>query len=152
MQHLRPRGDCCFFLIIRFIYIFSLIISYISLLGIGFRFHLYCTWQTLLQLRASLPIRRVSRFWWGNWTVASQPASQYYSDRRGKTVYPVFNRPIFWVLDYQNRTRLKRSDCNLRLLASPKCHQPTMPAITRAATNKLYFLCIISNPFSHNRE
>ena len=40
--------------------------------------------------RARLLIRCVSRFWWGNKTVASQPTS--HSDRRGKTVCPVFNR------------------------------------------------------------
>ena len=50
--------------------------------------------------------------------MASQPASD--PSRRGKTVYLLFNRPIFWLLDGQNRTRLKRSSCYLGLAMPPQ--------------------------------
>jgi len=52
--------------------------------------------------------------------VASQPGS--YSDRRGKTVYPVFNCLIFLLLDGQNPTLLNSSFCNHRLLTPPIHH------------------------------
>ena len=68
-------------------------------------------------------------------------ASQLASDpnKRGKTVYLLLNRPISWLLDYQNRTRIKRSGCNLCHSTLLQCPSPFMPAMTRKVTNLLYF-------------
>ena len=99
-------------------------------------------------LRGRLPNRLFKRFWWGNQTVTSQPPS--YSDRRGKTVYILFNRPIFWLLDGQNRTRLKWASWYLRLSTPPECPSPFTRAITRTAINPLYFSCQLGDYLSHN--
>ena len=103
--------------------------------------------NVFIKLRARLPIRLVRRFWWGNQTVASQPASD--SNRHGKTVYLLFNRLIFWVLDGQNRTLLKRSFCNHSLATPAQCHPCVTVAITTRSIHLLYFTCAISDNLSH---
>ena len=80
--------------------------------------------------------------------MTSQPTS--YSDRRGKTVYLLFNRPIFWLLDGQNRTRLKWASWYLRLSTPPECPSPFMRAITRTAINLHYFSCTLGDYLSYN--
>ena len=99
------------------------------------------------RLRARLPIRLVKRFWWGNQTVPSQPTS--CSDRRGKTVYQLFNRSIFWLLDGQNRTHLNRSFYNHRLATPAQYHPWVTVAITTRSTNLLNFTCAIGDDLSH---
>ena len=103
--------------------------------------------QTCIALRARLPIRLVKRFWWGNQTVASQPSS--HLNRRGRTVYLLFNRLIFWLLEGQNRTQLNRSFCNHRLATPARCHPCVTVAITIRSTNLLYLTFAIGHDLSH---
>ena len=97
----------------------------------------------LLSIRARLPklicLLVVKKFWWEN---------KSDSDKRGKTVCLLSNRPIFWLLDGPNRTRLEEV-----VLLPPSSNtttipSPVIPAITRIATNQLYFPCTITN-YSH---
>jgi len=82
-----------------------------------------------VRVRARLLIRCVSRFWWGKQRVASQPAS--YSDRRGKTVYPVFNRLIFLGV-----RRSKQDAAQEVVLQPPSTGTTKMPPACHACNNK----------------
>ena len=80
--------------------------------------------------------------------MASQPAS--HPNGRGRTIYLLFNHPIFWLLDGQNMTLLNRRYSNHRLLTLPQCPSPFMLAITKMPTKLPHFPCTLSDYLSHN--
>ena len=83
------------------------------------------------------------------WTVLSGTAGERSIVNRTKS-HLLFNRPIFWLLDGQNRTRLRWASWYLPLSTPPECPTPFTRAITRTAINPLYFSCTLSDYLSHD--
>jgi len=86
--------------------------------------------------------------WLGGLIVVSQVASD--PNKRGKTVYRLFNRPLCLQLHDQNRTRLKSSGYKLLLSTLLECLSSFVPAKTRKVTNLLYSPSTPGDYLSHD--